>query len=506
MNFKKFSELREFIRRYNSTSVIEIGSKECWQIFEIPSTNHLDWVRKNTKRNYAIRLMLLASAENPHQNRYITAQEFIDLINIYDSLDVHAISDLNDRDQEAESISACLQSWEGRNIKDVGKWRLKLSDVLDLKRIRENIIGLFIQRKGSFQNAGFGYPIARVYRTIKLLTLLGKHLNRKTEDIFLSSTGLNTVNYFRQFLGCIGVFSKTKSKGLCNFLHFPEIEQSVQATGITPENIKKFISQNSLPLCLDTSDSFRGKVKQALNNIAEVHQPFFYNQLLETPFIRLSNEEYCLPDPFSFTESCWNQIGKIVFSNENHKRVGNWLSDSFEDYLENTLFPVIASNCFEKIPESNIEKRADFLISLPNSYIVVECKNALMSADTSAYLDPEGVTEMWCRIHGAAEQIASTVKALNLIDKPVIPLIITFHDSIATSSVFEEMIKNTNYLDSLGFNMPPIVRSLHELEHQLSNRSLNNWAELVLQKQNASSPPPDDKGHNYSHLNDISII
>lgn len=227
--------------------------------------------------------------------------------------------------------------------------------------------------------------------------------------------------------------------------------------------------------------------------------------------IEFEKEKFYLPDPFSFTESCWNQIEGLVLKKWGKRELGNILSDSFEDYLENILFPSIAPNSFEKIsevhnPEKRSDKRADFLIKLSNAYIVVECKNSIMYLDTSAYFHPDGVAELWCRIHSASEQVAATVKALNIKDKPVIPLIMTFYDNIVSSEILEEMIRQSDYCSCMGLSIPPIVRSLHEFEHWISDRSLNNWADLILQKQNTSSPvKPDNKGHNYQYLEDISI-
>ncbi|WP_180975366.1 hypothetical protein [Fischerella thermalis] len=130
-----------------------------------------------------------------------------------------------------------------------------------------------------------------------------------------------------------------------------------------------------------------------------------------------------------------------------------------------------------------------------------------MHSDTSAYFQADKLADLWCRIHSALEQIVITVEALNLRDKPVIPLILTFYDSIAASTVFEEIVKQTNYCFLMRLNMPPIVYSLHEFEHWISDRSLDNWSELILAKQNAHSPVmPDNRGHNYGHLNDISIL
>jgi len=66
MDFKSFSELREFIRLYNSTSVLEIGTKKCWEIWqnEDQNSNPSYWLRCNADRNYAVRIILLASAGN----------------------------------------------------------------------------------------------------------------------------------------------------------------------------------------------------------------------------------------------------------------------------------------------------------------------------------------------------------------------------------------------------------------------------------------------------------
>ncbi|GAX35771.1 hypothetical protein [Nodularia sp. NIES-3585] len=286
----------------------------------------------------------------------------------------------------------------------------------------------------------------------------------------------------------------------------------VKTLGINAENIKGIIKQNSIKFSSEADNSFRNKVNLTLNSVPDFYQPLFYNFFLEVPFIELEHEKFCLPDPLSFTESCWNQIRGLVFNDNNRKKLEKLLSCSFEDYIENTLLPFIIPNSFERIPEvenptSSRDKRADFLIKTPSSYIVLECKSSVMSADTSAYFQADKLADLWCRIHYAFEQIGITVEALNLHDKPVIPLIVTFYDSVAASTVFEEMVKKTDYCSRMGLNMPPIVQSLHEFEHWISNRSLNNWAELILSKQNASSPiKPDNKGHNYGHLNNIKIL
>ena len=331
---------------------------------------------------------------------------------------------------------------------------------------------------------------------------------------FSKRTTLSLENYFKQFLGCLGLFGNfSKRKGFCNFSQLPKIDDQVQASGITPENLKTFIRQNSAPFSTKNNNSFRSRVNQALDGVPDFYKPIFYNQLLETPFIELNSDNFCLPDPLSFTESCWNQVRSIVFKEENRKKLERLLGDAFESYLKNVLLPFISPGSFEKIPEAQNsisgkkDKRADFFIKTPSSYIVLECKSSIMSSDTSAYFQADKLADLWCRIHIASEQISATAKALNLCDKPVIPLILTFYDSIAASSVFEEMIKQTDYCSLMGLNMPPIVYSIHEFEHWISDRSLNNWAELVLSKQNASSPvKPDHKGHNYEHLRDVSIL
>ncbi len=513
MNFKSFSELREFIRRYNSTSVLEIGTKKCWQNWETKYSNPLDWVNGNAERNYAVRLMLLASAGNPHRNENISVQAFDNLINAYHNWGGHTISDKRILEEEAEVLLSSIEQWEIDNDKIVRNWSVKLSRVLNLEVIRTHMTRLFIQRQVAFQNAGFGHPYSRIKRTIKLIELLDNRSNEEFLDDLQNQIGLSSKNYFRQFLGCLYLFKGfSKRLGFLNFSQPINIDAQLQEYGIPLENLKIFIKQNSAVFTAQTDTSFRSKVNKDLNSVPDFYQPFFFNNFLETPFIELNNEKFCLPDPFSFTESCWNQIRSLIFKNNNRKRLEQLLSCAFEDYLENVLLPVISPNSFERIaevknPNSNKDKRADFLIDTPSSYIVLECKSSVMSSDTSAYFQADKVAELWCRIHSAFEQISITVQALNLTDKPVIPLIMTFYDSIAASSVLEEMIKQTNYCSRMGVNMPPVVHSLHEFEHWISDRSLNNWAELTLLKQNShSSIKPDNKGHNYKHLNSISIL
>jgi len=513
MDFKSFYELREFIRRYNSTSVLEIGTKKCWQKWETKYSSSLDWVHSNTERNYAVRLMLLASAGNPHRSEKISVQTFDNLIHAYHNWGGHTISDKRILEEEVNIILSSILQWENNEEKKVRNWTLRLSSILNKEVIRTHIAGLFIQRLGAFQNAGFGYPVSRINRTIKLIELLDNRSNEEFSNDFSNYLGLNPTSYFRQFLACLSLFGFfSERKGFLDFSQFPVMDDELEQLGITSENLKVFVKQNSTFFSSKADNSFRSKVNQTIKSVPDFYQPLFYNYLLEIPFIELNNEKYCLPDPFSFTESCWNQVKGLVFNSNNRKKLEELLSRAFEDYLENVLFPFICPKSFARIPEvknsiSRKDKRADFLITTTNSYIVVECKSSVMSSDTSAYFQADKLADLWCRIHCAFEQIAITVEALNLHDKPVIPLIITFYDSIAASTVFEEMVKQTDYCSRMGLNIPPVVYSLHEFEHWISDRSLNNWSELILAKQNFDSPVmPDNKGHNYEHLKDIHIL
>lgn len=505
MDFKTFSELREFIRRYNSTSVLEIGTQKCWQKWETKYSNSVDWVHNNTERNYAVRLMLLASAGNPHRSEKISVQKFDNLIHAYHNWGGHTISDKRILEEEVNIILSSILQWENKEEKEVRNWTLRLSSILNKEVIRTHISGLFIQRLVAFQNSGFGSPVSRINRTIKLIELLDNRSNQEFSNNFSNYLGLNPTNYFRQFLACLALFGFfSERKGFLDFSQLPVMDDEFEQLGITSESLKVFVKHNSTLFSSNADTSFRSKLNQTLDSVPDFYQPLFYNYFLEIPFIELNNEKFCLPDPFSFTESCWNQIKSIVV---NHNR-----SRAFEDYLENILFPFICPKSFERIPEvknssSRKDKRADFLITTANSYIVVECKSSVMSSDTSAYFQADKLADLWCRIHSAFEQIAITAEALNLKDKPVIPLILTFYDSIAASTVFEEMVKQTDYCSRMGLNIPPVVYSLHEFEHWISDRSLNNWSELILAKQNIYYKVlPDNKGHNYEHLNDIHIL
>ncbi len=507
MDFKSFSELREFVRRYNSTSVLRIGTERCWQKREVKYSSSLDWLYGNIERNYAVRLMLLASAGNSHRHENISVQAFNDLINAYHNWDGHTISDKHILEEEVKVLLSFILKWEIDNEKTVRNWSLNLSSILNLEVISDHIASLFVQRLVAFQNAGFGSRSSRIKRAIKLVELLNNRSNKEFSDTFLDHVGLSPKNYFRQFLACLILFDQfSERRGFCNLSQLPNIERQLQEFGITPENLKVFVKRNSAPFSTQVEISFRRRVNQTLNNVPGFYQPLFYNHFLEIPFVELSNEEFCLPDPFSLTESCWNQVKDLV----SQSKLEPLLSRAFEDYLENVLFPLICPNSFKRIPEvknpsSSKDKRADFLIETSSAYIVVECKSSVMSSDTSAYFQADKLADLWCRIHSAFEQISVTVEAFNLYDKPVIPLILTFYDSVAASTGFEEMVKQTSYCSRMRLNMPPIVRSLHEFEHWISDRSINNWSELILSQQNAGSPVQrDNKGHNYEHLNDIS--
>jgi len=515
MILKNISELREFIRQYNSTSVLKVGANKCWQNWETWNTkysNPLNWLQGNVERNYTIRIMLLASSSNPHRHGDISVDEFNKLINAYHNLNDHTISDKRILNDEAEILLCSIKKWESDNNKKVRNLSLKLSDVLNPELIRSHGASLFAQRAGSFQNSGFGYPFAHIQRTIKFIELLSQYSEGNLSDNFFNYQNLNKLDYFRLFLTCFSIFGYFYSKegcGFCNLSKLPNIDNNLQKSGITHENIQIFINQNSMLFTSKEDHTFRNKVNKTIDNVPTFYQPFLYNYFLEFPLINLDNEKFCLPDPISFIESCWNQIGEIIFKSGSIRR--EVLSSVFEDYIESVLLPFIAPHSFKRIsevtnPNSNKDKRADFLIETSSSYIVLECKNSIMCADTSAYYQPDKMADIYYRIHFAIEQISVTVDALKLHDKPVIPLVLTFYDSIAAANVFQEMIRATDYCSCLGLNVIPVVYSLHEFEHWISNRSLDNWVELILAKQTGDPPiQPDNKGHNYGHLSNISF-
>ncbi|MEA5551881.1 hypothetical protein VB713_13090 [Anabaena cylindrica UHCC 0172] len=513
MSYNTFTDFINSTRSYNSTSILEVGSQQCWQIWPTQHHEPLNWLQDNALRNYSIRLILLASIGNPHRRNNVSIQNFNNLVDVYFNWDKHTIAYSHILDQEAENIVECIKAWEKNNERRVRNWSLKISDILDLELIRQHMIGLFLQRQVAFQNSGFGKPVARINRTIKFIEFFENQFKYNFSEDFIKSTGLTTKIYFRQFISCLGLFGSSERKGFYDFLQFTIIDYENQKLGINQENIKLFIQQNSAPFNLESENSFRTRVKRTLNNFSEVYKPFFHNILLETPFIEFESNKFCLPDPFSFTESCWNQIESLVLKNLDSREKGNILSDAFEHYLENILFPSIAPNSFQKIPEvknpqKSSDKRADFIIELSNSYLVIECKNSVMYLDTSAYFHPEGIADTWCKIHSACEQISATVKVLKSMEnKPVIPLILTFYDNIVSSETLTQIIKESDYCSRMNLTIPPIVNSLHEFEHRISNRSLDNWAELILQKyKNNSIVKPDNQGHNYKHLEDVVII
>ncbi|MBD2632319.1 MULTISPECIES: hypothetical protein [Aphanizomenon] len=323
MSFNNFAELQDLIRSYNSKSILEIGTRICWENFYIQQkSQQFDWFFYNAERNSAIRLMLLASMSNPHRKKNILEAEFNEFKYFFlnEKKLNHTIAYSNVLRQEAETISRCIKSWENnpKNIKKVSNWLLKPSDFFDVKVIDGETNYLFMQRQVAFRGEGFGNLKARILRTIKFIEFLESYSNREfgesyLKSNFLKSTGLSIDIYFRQFWGCLALFKRRD--GYFDFSHFPGINQVIQEMGITIENLKLFIKQNSAPFHSESENSFRSKVSKKLQNTSEFYKPFFYNFFLEKPFVEFSKDQFYLPDPFSLIESCWNQIESSILEN-----------------------------------------------------------------------------------------------------------------------------------------------------------------------------------------------
>ncbi|MDB9426712.1 hypothetical protein PN437_17775 [Microcystis aeruginosa CS-564/01] len=247
MEFKSIKELREYLRRYNSNSFVEVGTSVCWQEWQNggPRISPLEQAIKNSRRNYALRLILLASAGNPYRNQAITFQEFESLIDVLFNCPNHTISAKTLLDTEAEYTFNYLHTWEQGNDKTVRNWKLLLSDIFTKELIRKNGGHLFLQRQALFQNSGFGNPLARVQRTMKVFEILNS-IDLNTIKFFESSTKLNHEFYFVQFMSSIGCFLKTRFRGVLDFKKSIDFDDELKSKGYTEENLRIFVRFHAL--------------------------------------------------------------------------------------------------------------------------------------------------------------------------------------------------------------------------------------------------------------------
>lgn len=507
MRLKKFLDLRQSVRRYNSTSVVEVGAKECWRLWNTTWSEPLDWIKGNIRRNHAIRLMLLASAGNPHRRGEMTPRQFDALMDAHYSYDGHTIQNGEVLDEETAEIWNAITTWEEKYANKANNCKLKLSDIASLELVRSSVPILFLQRGVAFQNAGMGKPVTRITRTMKMVELLDLHSNSRFSESFSADIGMSPAEYCRHFMPCLSHFVVQKERlGFCDTSQLIVTDKELRQRGFSTDSLQVFISHSSRPFTSQSESSFRSVVSKALDAVSDAYQPFFRNSFLDFPIIEISSTKVCLPDPFSFTESCWNQISQLGSSNGSQKAKGGWISSAFEGYLESVLFSSIGASRFERIPRVNNDKRADFLIETQSAYILIECKNSVMSADTSAYFQADKIAELWYRIHLASDQIGKTVSALNLKNKPTIPVVLTIYEGMAASEVFGDMMTKTDYCSVMGFSISPVVLSIHEFEHQLRDRSIDNWAQLTMAKRGNSYISADDKGHSYKHLEEIPLF
>lgn len=512
-NFKDFFELRDYLRRYNALSILEAGTRVCWENWREEYETSLSWVGSNMRRNYALRLMLLASSGNYYRNKNITSQDFQDLLQTYYSWEHHTISDSSVLDLEADYIFRGIKDWEEKNNKKSRNWSIKLSQLLSLDAIRQHTAGLFLQRTVVLQNSSYGKPIHRLSRSIKILEHLSRNSQHNFLEVFKGNTGVEAPVYFRQFFACLDICGRLSSdSGLIRKDFFPEVKESLSGIGITKGSVMSFVQMNSATFSSQSQASFRNRVADALAQTPTYYHPFLENTFLDTPFIQLPKENYLLPDPISLTESCWNQIEERILGSKKIKAPDELLGEAFEAYVCNTLLPALCTeSSFHKIPEVSSaqgrkDKRADFLIETESFYIIIECKKSIMSSKVSAYFPANELAISWCRIHHAVEQISATIEGIGLLGKPIVPVIITFYDSMAASAVYREMLKSTEYYKK-QFSTAPLIYGIHEFEHETSKQSLESWAKNILAKETSFlGISSDKKGHEYSHFSDIEII
>ena len=91
MNLQNFLEFQNLIRTYNSKSILQTGTDVCWEISETKYLEAKAWLNDNARRNYTIRIILLASAGNPYRSNKINYHDFNKLIYAYFNWNKHTI-------------------------------------------------------------------------------------------------------------------------------------------------------------------------------------------------------------------------------------------------------------------------------------------------------------------------------------------------------------------------------------------------------------------------------
>ncbi len=214
---------------------------------------------------------------------------------------------------------------------------------------------------------------------------------------------------------------------------------------------------------------FRRVINHYTVTYEEIRKSPIERQILYTkPFVRTQNKEILLLGPFLTLmtyEHCilWILRNHFKSKGKNDLQFVNMFGGFFEKYFEELLTNTLGLDEFSRIPESNIEKRADWRIMLGSYKILVEQKSSLLSISVKQQETDIKAFKNYLRktIFESVEQLKSTENYYG--DGKYIKIVLLYEDYVKPEMIDYVMEMPECLVDNDGFYWLVTIEEMEKL-------------------------------------------
>jgi len=400
----------------------------------------------------------------------------------------------------------------------------------------------------------YGAKIITNDECLYLIGLYNDYLNSKSgsnrksrNDVLFEAVGFfgeqcrfQTVDYFEEYSRETYMLEDVSKRINDSKIHFDFEEEFFEEMNISSLVLSKilfslfaFYITNGTGISIDCNSSWFNKLQlnheevqkvidrysidiSGVRNSENKRQVFYLK-----PLIHLGNVYY-LVNPFLLLESISNSKYWIIrerYRNKNSKKEQsifvNAFGKMFENYVEEILQNCLSDNEYEKIPEVNNAKRADWKLTLGSYTILVEQKSShpvLKIKQNEA--DIESVKNYMKKCLGeAVDQLIATEQAYNL--NHTIKIVLTY-DSYFRSEAFDLLfmvrtdVVNDGYYWLVNIsefeNLMFVYKNDKELFNIIVAEKINSVNELLKTGQNLETIFYNHDVLSDSYLNEFGIM
>lgn len=450
-----YDQFKQRVRRYKRDDVMIQSSFlawKAWEVVRVPENERMDRV---LVRAHGPRVFAIAAASGTNFNRLspqgTNTRDLCKLV-------IEVTDTVSDREFLNEEKELLVREIE--NTEHLSQFNISA----DL--IRSAAAGIFVMRLARSQWDAQAYTFRHIARSWMIYKIF-RESNPDIGDIVARLLQQSDLDAVRSTIGLWALFSSKPLDFSRPFLdlYSSTCDQEVtERMNIDLDTIK--IAASRLSIAKNDLHSWHAEVQRQSPCYKKYYPlPFYKNPLLEgqeydlPTFTNDSDSLLICPSPQLLLCGAATWIPRII--NENPRLFEDAgisdtmvaLGDATEEYLARVLPIIFGAERVERI-QDRTRRNADFVVDLPECFLVIECKRVINNRWARSILTPQVVAKVWDKLADALSQCSGTIDAQNARftgqNKPVICFILADDVVLGEDGVFADLVEASGTLKSLG--------------------------------------------------------